>query len=146
MSYRVSMGSTQSIILLMPDGLRGFVQSRRAELGLTQKELATAAGVNQPTISDIERGQTKLPAADIRRGLAAGLGVSHLDLLVAAGEITREELGTVAGIVQRSDDDPKEQFVTRLRRVRLTPGAIDSLNWVLGTIEREQGMVKGEGE
>lgn len=144
MSYLVSTGSTHPIINFMADGLRAFVQTRRTILGLTQKELAEAAGINQPTISDIERGQTKLPNADIRRRLAAALGVSHLDLLVAAGEITEQELGTTVGLVEVAPDDPRQDFIRRLERLRWTDGVTRSLEWVVGTLEREQGILSGD--
>lgn len=86
--------------------LATFVRRERDSRGLTQKGLASAAGVTQAAISDIERGQTKLPNADIRRRLAQALGVSHVDLLIAAGELTADELEAagVAGVVEREAD------------------------------------------
>ena len=80
--------------------LRAFVIDRMRDLGLTQTALSKAAGLAIADINGIVQGRIKLPGADKRRRLASALGVSHLDLLVAAGEITEAELGSVrdAGI------------------------------------------------
>lgn len=69
-----------------------FLKRERARRKWTQVQLAERSGVPQPTISDIERGANKLPGADYRRRLADALGVSHLDLLVAAGELRPDEI------------------------------------------------------
>lgn len=73
-------------------GLADYVRERRLALGMTQDDLAVAAGLTQPNISDVERQQTKLPGAQARRGLAKALGVSHVELLVKAGELADWEL------------------------------------------------------
>lgn len=72
--------------------LAAYIRERRLQLGMTQVELSLAADVSQPLISDIERGQTKLPNADARRKIAQALGIRHVDLLVAAGELWPDEL------------------------------------------------------
>lgn len=72
--------------------LKGFVTERREQLGINQTELAKRAGVPRTTVNRIEQGTTKLPEADIRRKLAKALGVRHVDILVAAGELTEEEV------------------------------------------------------
>lgn len=81
----VSMGVTANMLGFVNTTLGQFVRELRSERGMAQGELATAAGMPQPALSDIERDRIKLPNADIRRRLAKALGVSHLDLLVAAG-------------------------------------------------------------
>lgn len=78
--------------------LGDFVRQRRTDLGLTQQELAARCGIAQGNLSDIERGRTTFPTAWVRRALAQELGVSHVDLILAAGELTPDELGvTVVG-------------------------------------------------
>lgn len=96
---------------MITNTLRGFLIDRLGELGLSQSELSRISGVSTSDLSGIMQGRIKLPGADKRRRLAKALGVSHLDLLVAAGEITQEELGTVAGVVERNSDDPRERTV-----------------------------------
>jgi transcriptional regulator with XRE-family HTH domain len=91
------------------------IREWRTERGLQQGELASKAGIPQAALSDIERGKTKLPSADIRRRIAKALGVSHLRLLIASGEITEDELGDKVGTVERDDDDPRERLIARIR-------------------------------
>lgn len=105
-------------------GLADFIRERRLQLGMTQVELAESSGVNQPLISDIERGQTKLPNADARRRIARALGIRHLDLLVAAGELLEDEL---PGAV----DTPLTRHQRLLNLVDLS---IDSRETTLDTI------------
>lgn len=90
-------------------------------------------------MSAIESGRIKLPSTDIRRRLAAALGVSHLDLLVAAGEITEQELGTTVGLVEVAPDDPREAFIERVRRLKWTEGVNRSMTFAIGIVEAEQG-------
>lgn len=75
--------------------LGDFIRQRRTDLGLTQQDLAARCGIAQGNLSDIERGRTTFPTAWVRRALAQELGVSHVDLILAAGELTVDELGGV---------------------------------------------------
>lgn len=87
----VSIGVNGPILVCMMRTLAQYVTDRRQALGMNQTELATRAGVERTLINRIESGTTKLPSPDKRRRIATGLGVSHLELLVAAGELTEEE-------------------------------------------------------
>lgn len=73
------------------DALAGFIRDRRNQLGITQAALADLADVRRDLIAQIESGKSKLPQPDNRRRLAKALGVSHVELLIAAGELTRDE-------------------------------------------------------
>ena len=73
-------------------GLGAFVRARRQRLGLTTVALADLAGISQPYLSNIERGKNRLPSEAVRRRLAAVLGTTNLEMLVAAGEVTQEDL------------------------------------------------------
>ena len=55
--------------------LKDRVRQRRKELGLTQVQLAKAAGIRQPSLSNIEKGQTHGLKGDTLMRLAAALGV-----------------------------------------------------------------------
>lgn len=118
--------------------LGDYIKARRIELGLGQAQVGDSAGITKSHMSQIESGKIALPNADIRRRLAAALGVSHLDLLVAAGEITEAELGTSVGVVEVADDDPRERAIQRLRNITWTEGVERSVNVVLSIIEAEQ--------
>jgi len=61
-----------------------YVSSRRAALGLSQRELAERVGVTNPTIHYWESGNV-LPQATVLEPLAQALGVSYEDLFALAG-------------------------------------------------------------
>jgi len=73
-------------------GFADYIRQRREAIGQPQGEVADAAGITRPYMSQLESGKVKTPGADIRRRLAQALGVTHLDLLVAAGELTSDEV------------------------------------------------------
>jgi transcriptional regulator with XRE-family HTH domain len=56
------------------------VKARREELGLTQEELASEAGLHQRWISNIERGWRNPSLRSLQR-LARGLSIQPSDLL-----------------------------------------------------------------
>jgi transcriptional regulator with XRE-family HTH domain len=88
----------------MESGLGNYIRRRREELKMTAAQLVEQSGVSKSHLSQIEKGKIAFPNAEIRRRLAWALGVSHVDLLVAAGELNAEEVVTagVEGAVQRS--------------------------------------------
>lgn len=140
MSTLVSTGSNS--VTFAPMGTLGigqFVRDRRASLGWTQERLSEETGISRARIAQIEGGRVALPGADFRRRLAAALGVSHLDLLVAAGEITREEIEPL-GVRGTVEPDPElAGLIARLRRLPLTgdrPAAIRGLIDVYADIDR----------
>jgi Predicted transcriptional regulators len=92
--------------------------------GMTQRELAERIGTSPAYLSQIERGGTKLPGADLRRGIARAFGCSHIDVLIAAGELTREEVESVP----TRDDAPGSAEIHRL---------VDQIDW---TPRRVQGV------
>jgi len=110
------------------------IRDKRTELGMLQGELALRARIPQAALSDIERGKTKLPNADIRRRLAMVLGVSHLDLLVAAGEITERELASAdaVGVVELAPDDPRRDLKALIDRVAWTEERVDTVRRIIG--------------
>ncbi len=60
--------------------LGAAIAEARIKAGLTQAELAQHAGLDEATVSTLERGQYK-PASDELSRLAQALGVDELDLL-----------------------------------------------------------------
>lgn len=56
------------------------IKKLREERGITQVELAKMCGVQQATISDIERGHVKSPSVDTAQRIARALGVRVEDL------------------------------------------------------------------
>jgi transcriptional regulator with XRE-family HTH domain len=69
-----------------------LVRRHRKAAGLSQKELADAAGLSQRGISDLERGVRRKPYPDTLRRLIAGLGLGRAEraeLLLAAAQDNR---------------------------------------------------------
>jgi transcriptional regulator with XRE-family HTH domain len=58
-----------------PVPLAGLLRGLRAKAGLTQEELAEAAGLTSRAISDLERGVVAVPHKDTVRLLADALGL-----------------------------------------------------------------------
>lgn len=69
-----------------------YIKERRLALSMSQEDLAESAGTSAAYLSQIERGKVALPGADLRRRLARVLGVRHIDLIVAAGELAPDEV------------------------------------------------------
>lgn len=76
----------------MNESLATYIAGLRRLRGLTQVALAERASVSRDVIAQIESGKSKLPVPENRRKLAAALGVRHVDLLVAAGELDADEI------------------------------------------------------
>ena len=58
-------------------GLAGLLRQLRAEAGLTQQELAKAAGVSPRAVSDLERGINSTARQDTAVRLAGALGLAE---------------------------------------------------------------------
>ena len=59
----------------MPERLSNDIKERRAELGLTQAELAERVGVTRKTVNTVENG-VFTPSAKLAIKLAVALGLS----------------------------------------------------------------------
>ena len=77
-----------------PQGFSERLRSRRAELGLTQRELSKKSGIAVPQLSRYELGQS-MPRADIAAKIANALDVTY-DWLVGG-------TGTIEGAYPRND-------------------------------------------
>ena len=64
-------------------------RKRRQEIGLTQKDIAEAVGVERPYITQFEGGY-KIPSVCVLTQIAEKLGVT-LDYLVNGGEKTKQK-------------------------------------------------------
>lgn len=108
----MSTGKYRGMMVCMMSTLAEFTKTKREAMGLNQTELARRSGLPRTTINRIESGTTKLPGPEIRRQLAAGLGVTHLDLLIAAGELRAEEVreAGVEGVVADGAARPADEL------------------------------------
>src|SRR4029434_2675014 len=93
-------------------------------------------------LSQIESGKIGLPSADVRRRLAIAMGVTHVDLLLAAGELSDADI-QVAGIEGVAIDTPEiEDLVDDLRAVHLTNKRVRALKGVIALMrESDQHLL-----
>jgi transcriptional regulator with XRE-family HTH domain len=101
------------------DTFAEFVRTRREALGMSGVELAIEADLTKSEVSAIENGRIKLPGADKRRRLAEALRIRHVDLLVAAGELSPDEVPGPS-LSPRNLNDPVERLADQLAHVDLT--------------------------
>lgn len=95
-----------------------YIRDRRHALGLTQSAIERAFGIPQTYLSSVERGTTVLPSEEFRSRLATALQISTIDLLLAAGEVKRDDLmdwAHQAGII--TPDKPSDRVVTLAREL-----------------------------
>ncbi|WP_222194397.1 helix-turn-helix domain-containing protein [Modestobacter italicus] len=85
-----------------------FIRSQRSAAQVSLRELARAAGVSNPYLSQVERGLRK-PSAEILGQIARGLKISAETLYEQAGILDRRAgtAGTVAAI--RADEALSER-------------------------------------
>lgn len=103
-----------------------WIAAKRKEQRISQRVLAERIGTSPAYMSQIENSGTKLPGAALRRQIAAAFGVSHLDLLVAAGELTEDEVAAAGVVGVRPDHAPgSEQIHALVDQVIWTEPMID---------------------
>lgn len=113
----------------MASGLGIYVRQRRNALGLTQEDVADASGIGRSHLSQVESGKIGLPNVEIRRRLADTLRVRHIDLMIAAGEISEEEV--------RSGSSPAPSELDEIA-AQLSPDARQALFAVARQLSRTQ--------
>lgn len=82
--------------------LGDYIRDQRRTAHISLRQLADAAGVSNPYLSQIERGLRK-PSAEILQQIAKGLRISAEALYVQAGILERDESGTEAPAAIRAD-------------------------------------------
>src|SRR4030095_11715752 len=124
------------------NGLGAYVKAWRLQHGVTQSERARRVDMPGPHLNQIESGKIALPSADVRRRLAIAMGVTHVDLLLAAGELSDADI-QVAGIEGVAIDTPEiEDLVDDLRAVHLTNKRVRALKGVIALMrESDQHLL-----
>lgn len=79
----------------VPD-LGGYLREQRQQAQLSLRQLADAAGISNPYLSQIERG-LKHPSAEILQALARGLRISAESLYIRAGLLEESVAGASDG-------------------------------------------------
>ena len=117
-----------------------FIVARRLQLGLNQGQLAERAGINRAHLSQIESGKITRPSPDMRRRIALGLRLPHIDMMVPAGELHAEELpGGVSPVVDFPENSPAARVVDIMRTL-----PDEYIRWILGTAEFAEKEARGE--
>lgn len=102
----LSSANKRLTIIVMNTDLATLVKAQRERTGLSLRKTAETLGMASGHFSQIETGKITLPNAHVRRTLAAWLGISHLDLLVAAGEIGEDEIAAAGAVGVKPDYAP----------------------------------------
>jgi len=76
-------------------GLGSYIREQRDQAQMSVRQLAAAAGVSNPYLSQVERGLRR-PSAEILSRLAGALRISAETLYVQAGILSKPQAGTVA--------------------------------------------------
>lgn len=93
-----------------------------------QAAFARATGFRPQTVHTWLKGSVTLPNIDARRRLAKEFGMSHLELLVAVGELDASEASV--------PDDPRSDMVRHLQPL------IDAVEWDRVKVETIEGLLK----
>src|SRR5580700_2525517 len=105
-----------------PAGFPGLLRRLRVEAGLTQEELAEAAGLSQRAIGDLERGVVASPRRETVRLLAEALrldGPVRGELETAArGRAVAARAGPGSGMAMRTLPGDIASFTGRERELR----------------------------
>jgi transcriptional regulator with XRE-family HTH domain len=83
-------------------GIGGFIREQRDQAQMSVRQLAKAAEVSNPYLSQVERGLRK-PSAEILSRIAQGLRISAETLYVRAGILAQREGDEVVTTAIASD-------------------------------------------
>src|ERR1700745_3522155 len=85
-----------------------YIRQQREQAGKSVRQLAEAAGVSNPYLSQIERGLRK-PSAEILQQIAKGLRISAEALYVQAGILDAPAGGPKADAIRRATELAERQ-------------------------------------
>ena len=88
-----------------------ILAARRAELGLSIRQVAARAGLQLMTVSNLENGTNLGPQPDTLKALARVLGLSVSDLYVLADWLPANELPTFRPYLRAKYRDLDEQAI-----------------------------------
>lgn len=101
------------LICMSEQNLGEMIRQARLRKGWTQEELARRVGVKTSYVSQWETGARKWPQEYVR-SIASLLGLSQLEMAVAAGIIDDPEIVTTPEPVQFAEDDPRADIMRLL--------------------------------
>jgi transcriptional regulator with XRE-family HTH domain len=92
------VGEVSSVVEKAVDDIGSYIRSQREGAQVSLRQLARAAGVSNPYLSQIERGLRK-PSAEILQQIAKGLRISAEALYVKAGILEEKPASAVTDAV-----------------------------------------------
>jgi transcriptional regulator with XRE-family HTH domain len=92
----------------MRNSIGEYIREQREQARISMRQLAQAAGVSNPYLSQIERGLRR-PSADILQQIAKGLRISAEALYVQAGFLEDRPPGSVVRDAVLTDDELTER-------------------------------------
>ena len=121
-------------------GLGDFIRDQRDQAQMSLRQLAKAADVSNPYLSQVERGLRK-PSAEILNRIAQGLRISAEQLYVQAGILDQREGDAAVTTAIAADTTITERQRTTLLQIY---AAFQSEN--RAQAEREQAETAATGE
>jgi transcriptional regulator with XRE-family HTH domain len=121
----------QSFTMVGMDRTLGqLIREWRERSGMSLAQAAAMVGIGRGHLSQFETGKIGLPQTDVRRRLAQCLGISHIELLIAAGELSEDEVTAagVVGTVERRPDDPRTVLHELIDRITWERDATNRAN------------------
>ncbi|NDA58433.1 MAG: helix-turn-helix domain-containing protein [Actinobacteria bacterium] len=103
-------------------GLGGFIRDQRDQAQMSLRQLAKAAEVSNPYLSQVERGLRK-PSAEILGRIAQGLRISAESLYVQAGILDEREGDEAVTTAIAADPTLTERQTTNRLKNRPFPRA-----------------------
>lgn len=100
MTPRIGDHSTADLHVEGNHALGGWIKAARLGQNVSQRALATRAGISRSYLCDIEHGRGNRPSVPVLDKLAMALGASRWDLLRAAG-ILEPLTGAVDNVAER---------------------------------------------
>lgn len=90
------------------NSIGAFIREQREQAKISARQLAQAAGISSPYLSQVERGLRR-PSADILQQIAKGLRISAEALYVQAGILDDRTAGTTVTAAIGADPDLTER-------------------------------------
>lgn len=116
----------------MEKPLGEWIRERREAQGLRTTDLAQLLQRDKASyVSQLEAGRIGLPGPEVRRQLAKALGVTHLDILIAAGEIRPDEIEEAGKQGVTTLDPELQQVFSDMAQMQWTDDRIDLMKLLL---------------
>ncbi|HEY7482936.1 MAG TPA: helix-turn-helix transcriptional regulator [Streptosporangiaceae bacterium] len=115
-----------------------YIREQRQRAKISLRQLADAAGVSNPYLSQIERGLRK-PSAEILQQIAKGLRISAEALYVQAGILEEREPDTDVQAAIRTD------LILTERQKQVLLDIYESFRKENGSAEPEDGPARASG-